>query len=101
MSSSSVYVPYILVPKSSLPSPPVDPSAASDADRQVFTALDHLIGARRRWGGINGQLIPKDESGRILGMGAAGMAKEEIIVRKFMESCAFKAMLSCAGGVVV
>ncbi|CAF4698062.1 unnamed protein product, partial [Rotaria magnacalcarata] len=29
------------------------------------------------------------------------MAPEELRVRKFMESCTFKAMISCAGGFVL
>lgn len=73
-------------------------SLPTDSDRRIFSVMDHLMGSRRRWGGIENRLIHADASGRIPGMGTAGMAPEEIRVKKFMESCTFKAMISCAGG---
>ena len=96
MSVDAVYRPFVFVPKeekrsNELPIPEVD--------RRVFSILSHLMGPQRRWGGIDGRLIPSDSAGRIPGMGAAGMAPEELRVRRFMESCTFKAMFSCAGGI--
>ncbi|CAF0957393.1 unnamed protein product [Rotaria sordida] len=97
--SSSVYQPHIFVKKEEKPL--LDESLTTNADRQIFSILDHLMGSRRKWSGINNRLIPSDGSGRIPGMGSAGMAPEELRVRKFMESCTFKAMISCAGGFVL
>ncbi|CAF0981692.1 unnamed protein product, partial [Rotaria sordida] len=97
--SSSVYQPHIFVKKEEKPL--LDESLTTNADRQIFSVLDHLMGSRRKWSGINNRLIPSDGSGRIPGMGSAGMAPEELRVRKFMESCTFKAMISCAGGFVL
>ena len=104
MSASShpgIFVPHILVPKSSLPSVPLDRSAVSEDDRRVFVLLDHLMGSKRNWTGITGRFGSTDASGRLPGMGSAGMAPEELRVRKFMESCTFKAMFSCVGGFVL
>lgn len=94
--SSSVYRPYILTKKEQ--KPVLDETATTDADRQIFSVIDHLMGSRRKWTGINNGLIPSDGTKRIPGMGSAGMTPEELRVRKFMESCTFKAIFSCAGG---
>lgn len=102
MSTSShpgIFVPHILVPKSSLPAAPIDRSTVSDDDRRVFVVLDHLMGSKRNWAGLGGRFSPTDGSPRLPGMGSAGMAPEELRVRKFMESCTFKAMFSCVGGI--
>ncbi|CAF3887754.1 unnamed protein product [Adineta steineri] len=97
--STGVYQPYIFVKKDnkSFLNEPV----ASDSDKGVFVVLDHLMGSRRKWTGINNRLLPSDENGRIPGMGTAGVAKEELRVKRFMESCTFKAIISCAGGFVL
>ncbi len=97
--SSGVYQPYIFVKKESKPL--VNENVTNDSDQRIFSLIDHLMGSRRKWGGIDNRLIPSDGSGRIPGMGSAGMAKEELRVRKFMESCTFKAMFSCAGGILL
>jgi hypothetical protein len=94
--SSGVYQPYIFVKKEQKPL--IDENATTDSDRKIFSVIDHLMGTQRKWGGINDGLILSDGSGRIPGLGSAGMAPEELRVRKFMESCTFKAMISCAGG---
>jgi len=95
--SSGVYQPYIFVKKEEKPL--VNENVTTDSDQRIFSLIDHLMGSRRKWGGIDNRLIPSDGSGRLPGMGSAGMAKEELRVRKFMESCTFKAMISCAGGI--
>jgi len=92
---SGVYHPYIFVKKEKLL---INENLPTDSDQKIFSIIDHLMGSRRKWGGINNRLIPGDESGRIPGMGSAGMAPEELRVKRFMESCTFKAMISCAGG---
>ncbi|CAF2564167.1 unnamed protein product [Rotaria sp. Silwood2] len=97
--SSGVYQPYLFVKKEEKPL--LDESLTTDADRRIFSIIDHIMGSQRKWSGINNRLIPSDGSGRIPGMGSAGMAPEELRVRKFMESCTFKAMISCAGGFVL
>ena len=94
--SSSGYRPYIFVKKEDKTL--LNEAMTTDADRQIFSVIDHLIGSHRKWSGINNRLVPNDESRRILGIGSAGMAPQELRVRKFMESCTFKAMISCAGG---
>jgi len=94
--SSGVYQPYIFVKKEEKPL--VNENVTNDSDQRIFSLIDHLMGSRRKWSGIDNRLIPSDGSGRIQGMGSAGMAPEELRVRKFMESCTFKAMISCAGG---
>ncbi len=93
---SGVYHPYVFVKKEV--QPVTNEYLPADSDRQIFTMIDHLMGSRRQWSGINNRLIPSDASGRIPGMGSAGMAPQELRVRKFMESCTFKAAISCAGG---
>jgi hypothetical protein len=98
--STGVYRPYIFVQKEQQQQPLINESFTTDADRNIFTIIDHLMGSRRKWLGIGNGLNP-GESGRIPGMGSAGMAKEELRVRKFMESCTFKAMFSCAGGILL
>jgi hypothetical protein len=95
--SAGVYRPYTFVKKEEQPLS--NETVPSDSDRRVFFVLDHLMGARRKWSGIENRLVPSDASGRLPGMGSAGMAKEELRVRKFMESCTFKSMISCAGGI--
>lgn len=104
MSTSShpgIFVPHILVPKSSLPAAPIDRSTVTDDDRRVFVVLDHLMGSKRNWAGLGGRFSQTDGSPRLPGMGSAGMAPEELRVRNFMESCTFKAMFSCVGGFVL
>ena len=93
---SGVYHPYVFVKKDK--TIPINEIPASDTDRRVFSVLDHLMGSRRQWAGMNNRLMPSDPSGRIPGMGSAGFSPEELRVRKFMESCTFKAIISCAGG---
>jgi hypothetical protein len=93
---SGVYHPYVFVKKDQ--TIPINENPPSDADRRVFFVLDHLMGSSRQWSGMNNRLMPSDASGRIPGMGSAGFSSEELRVRKFMESCTFKAILSCAGG---
>lgn len=92
--TSGVYRPYILVPRENKPIQ----GSVSDNDRQAFTIIDYVMGSHRNWIGVSGQLSPAAGSGRVLGMGSAGMSPEELRVRRFMESCTFKAMFSCAGG---
>lgn len=93
---SGVYHPYVFVKKDSTI---VNyENIPTESDRGIFSVMDHLMGSQRRWGGIQNRLIPNDATGRIPGMGTAGMAPEEVRIRKFMESCTFKAMISCAGG---
>ena len=94
--STGVYAPFIFVKKEE--KPVVTDYSPTESDRRVFIVLEHLMGSRRKWGGIDNRLIPSDGSGRIPGMGTAGMAKEELRVKRFMESCTFKAIISCAGG---
>jgi hypothetical protein len=94
--SSNVYRPFIFVKKDEKTL--LNENIPTNSDREIFSVIDRLMGSKRKWSGINNRLIPSDESGRIQGMGTAGMAKEELRVRKFMESCTFKAMISCAGG---
>lgn len=94
--NAGVYQPYIFVKKEE--KPVATAQAIPDGELRVFTVLEHLMGSRRRWGGIDNRLIPSDGSGRIPGMGTAGMGKEELRVKRFMESCTFKAIISCAGG---
>jgi len=93
---SGVYHPYIFVKKEEKSL--INENLPTDSDQRIFSVIDHLMGSRRKWSGIDNRLIPSDGSGRIQGMGSAGMAPEELRVRKFMESCTFKAMISCAGG---
>lgn len=71
----------------------------TQSDRKIFYILDHVMGSRRNWSGLNNGLIPSDATGRLPGMGTAGMQSEELRIRKFMESCTFKAMISCVGGI--
>lgn len=97
--SSGVYQPYILVAKQEKPL--IDQSLTTNADRQIFSVIDHLMGSQRKWTGIKNGLVPSDGSGRLPGMGTAGMQPDELRVRKFMESCTFKAMISCAGGIIL
>ncbi|CAF1066919.1 unnamed protein product [Adineta ricciae] len=97
--STGVYAPFIFVKKEEKPL--VTDYSPTESDRRVFSVLEHLMGSRRKWGGIDNRLIPSDGSGRIPGMGTAGMAKEELRVKRFMESCTFKAIISCAGGFVL
>lgn len=92
--NSSVYRPYIIVRQEKRSVGPV----FTEDDRTIFSVIDHLMGSRRSWIGLNGQFLLKDETGRVIKMGSAGMAPEELRVRKFMESCTFKAMISCVGG---
>lgn len=96
---TNVYVPYILVKKEQKPT--IDENVVTDSDRKIFSILDHVMGSRRKWSGIDNRLIPSDPSGRLPGMGTAGMATEELRIRKFMESCTFKAMISCVGGIAI
>lgn len=96
--SSNVFIPYTMVKKEEKPL--LDETLTTTADRQIFSVIDHLMGSRRKWTGIDNRMIPSDGSGRIPGMGSAGMQPEELRVRKFMESCTFKAMISCAGGMI-
>lgn len=96
---SGVYHPYVFVKKEGKSLPTANVSMPTDSDRRIFSVLDSVMGSRRQWSGINNRLIPSDASGRIPGMGTAGLAPEELRVRKFMESCTFKAMISCAGGI--
>jgi len=93
---SGVYHPSIFVKKEEKNL--INENLPTDADQRIFTIIDHLMGSRRKWSGIDNRLIPSDGSGRVPGMGTAGVAPEELRVRKFMESCTFKAMISCAGG---
>jgi hypothetical protein len=95
--SSGVYQPYVFVRKQEKPL--VNENVTPNSDQHIFTVIDHLMGSRRKWSGIDGRLIPSDGSGRLPGMGSAGMAPEELRIRKFMESCTFKSMISCAGGI--
>lgn len=91
-----MYHPYVFVKKEEKSL--INENLPTNSDRQIFSVLDHLMGSRRQWSGINNRLIPSDGSGRIPGMGTAGVSSEEIRIRKFMESCTFKAIISCAGG---
>lgn len=97
---SNVYVPYVMAKK------PVEGRSmmmnedlVTQSDRKIFYILDHVMGSQRSWSGMGKRLIPSDASGRLPGMGTAGMQAEELRIRKFMESCTFKAMISCAGGI--
>ena len=96
--TSHVYIPYILAKKQEEKSV-INEDLVTNSDRKIFYILDHVMGSRRSWSGMGKGLIPSDASGRLPGMGTAGMAPEELRVRKFMESCTFKAMISCAGGI--
>jgi hypothetical protein len=94
--TSGVYHPYIFVKKEEKSI--INENIATESDQKVFSVIDHLMGSRRKWSGINNHLIPSDGSGRIPGMGSAGMSFDELRVRKFMESCTFKALFSCVAG---
>lgn len=91
-----VYHPYVFVKKETQTINQGPP--ATDDDRKIFSVLDHLMGSQRKWGGINNRMLPSDEANRIPGMGMAGMAPQEVRIRKFMESCTLKAIFSCGGG---
>lgn len=97
--TSNVYVPYIFVKKEE--KPVINENLTTDSDRKIFSILDHVMGSQRKWSGMDNRLIPSDASGRLPGMGTAGMAPEELRIRKFMESCTFKSMISCAGGISI
>ena len=95
--SSGVYQPYVFVRREEKPQ--YTDIVVSDDDRRIFSLIDRLMGPSRRWSGIDGRLGSNEEGGgRPSGMGTGGMAPEELRVRRFMESCTFKAMISCAGG---
>jgi hypothetical protein len=95
---SGIYHPYVFMKKDEKLI--INENQPTDSDRRIFSVIDHLMGSRRQWSGINNRLIPSDGSGRIPGMGTAGVPPEELRVRKFMESCTFKAIISCAGGIL-
>ena len=95
-SSSVVYRPYIFVKKEEKPL--LDTNLPTNDDRRIFMLIDHLMGSRRKWSGMDNPLAPTGGLANIPGMGSGGMAPEELRVRRFMESCTFKAMISCAGG---
>jgi hypothetical protein len=95
---NGVYEPYIFVKKTDLRSKQTNEMIMSDGDQRIFNVFDHLMGSHRQWTGIGGRFASNNGSGQMLGIGSAGMAPEELRIRKFMESCTFKAMISCAGG---
>ncbi|CAF0723409.1 unnamed protein product [Didymodactylos carnosus] len=60
-------------------------------DRQIYSLIDRLMGSKRKWplSGPNNGPLP------------SAVPKEELRVRNFMESCVFKAGISCVGGCVI
>ena len=91
-----VYHPYVFAKKEDKPM--MYENVATEADRRAFSVLDHLMGSRRKWSGIDNRLTPSDAAGKIPGMGTGVSSPEELRIRNFMESCAFKSIISCAGG---
>jgi len=85
--------PWVFLPSK----PPEIVNQPSDDERHIFALIDRLMGQNRKWTLFPG---PSTAAGSHLPV-ATNMQPEEVRVRKFMESCTFKAMISCAGGFAI